>query len=130
MHDAVPIGKCDRFTQDDLAERIGGEAGVLDEADLRAIRALAEQFQDVVVPAGCIKGGKVRRDRLFVELYLLRRFARVPPRRLAVASGLSRSYLYCCLRRGRDLVRAAEQDGRLDRALATLKGGDDPGDRS
>ena len=105
----------------------------LTDDQAQMIEAIAEQFQNTVVSAGCIKGGKLRRDKLFVRLYLLRRLTRLPPRRMNEVLGLDDRYLRYALERGRRLVEASEHDGRIEAALDQfnrLRQADDEPDRA
>jgi hypothetical protein len=122
----ILIGDGRYLTQAEGEARVALRRAV-DEADRfqvegrwAVIQALADQFQDTTVRAGCIRSGKLRRDRLYVEIYLVRRILGMPPRRIAEVVGLSDRYLRFSLERGRLLLQAARNDGRLVATLGQL----------
>src|SRR3954469_10845717 len=94
------IGDGREITEEETAARIAmRRPGKLTDVDIEAIGAMVDQFEDVTARAGCVKSGKARRDRLFVTLYLTRRFSGLGPLALAESLGLDRGYVRFCLRR-------------------------------
>lgn len=84
------------------------------------IEAIASQFHDARVKAGCIQGGKLRRDRLHVEAFLLRHHAKMSRAQVAASMGLRLRYARFSIERGHRLLEQAREDGRLDAPLASI----------
>jgi hypothetical protein len=88
--------------------------------DERLIEVISGLFEDVRL-GPIARTSRVRRDRLHVTAFLVRRVSGKPPRVLVEVLGMTPRYLRFALERGRRLVEQAKRDGRIDQALDQLR---------
>ena len=124
MHHArrtIKLLDLDRFSQEEGQARVAlrqvreAAHGQL-HRDQELIEVIAGSFEDVRL-GPLARTSRVRRDRLYATVFLVRHITGTPPREPVRLLGMPPRYLRFALQRGRRLVEQAKRDGRIDHVL-------------